>query len=166
MKARTHAVVVAPTPATAAARSRPTLATRSDVIAAPPTVAAPIADRPIAAAVPTPVAVIARPGHQIGRYSIHPPLPAGVQAKLTVSQPEDTYEQEADRVADAVMRMTGSIAPASPPSDGNTQSGAVWGCGHRACPLHPGFSARRMSPPRRFWSSRSRRLRMFFKLNR
>jgi hypothetical protein len=29
----------------------------------------------------------------------------GIQAKLTVSQPGDPYEQEADRVADEVMRM-------------------------------------------------------------
>ena len=31
--------------------------------------------------------------------------PGGVQAKLTVSQPNDPFEQEADRVADRVMRM-------------------------------------------------------------
>lgn len=31
---------------------------------------------------------------------------AGIQAKLVVGQPGDKYEQEADRVADAVMRMT------------------------------------------------------------
>ena len=30
---------------------------------------------------------------------------AGIQAKLIVGQPGDKYEQEADRVADAVMRM-------------------------------------------------------------
>ena len=30
---------------------------------------------------------------------------AGIQAKLVVGQPGDIYEQEADRVADAVMRM-------------------------------------------------------------
>jgi len=30
---------------------------------------------------------------------------AGIQAKLAVGQPGDVYEQEADRVADAVMRM-------------------------------------------------------------
>ena len=29
----------------------------------------------------------------------------GIQAKLTVGAPDDAYEQEADRVADAVMRM-------------------------------------------------------------
>lgn len=32
-------------------------------------------------------------------------LPAGLQAKLTVSQPGDAYEQEADRVAEQVMGM-------------------------------------------------------------
>lgn len=31
--------------------------------------------------------------------------PGGVQAKLTISQPDDPFEQEADRVADRVMRM-------------------------------------------------------------
>ncbi len=30
---------------------------------------------------------------------------AGIQAKLVLGQPGDKYEQEADRVADAVMRM-------------------------------------------------------------
>ena len=30
---------------------------------------------------------------------------SGIQAKLTVGQPGDVYEQETDRVADAVMRM-------------------------------------------------------------
>jgi hypothetical protein len=32
--------------------------------------------------------------------------PIGVQAMLTINQPRDAYEQEADRVADQVMRMT------------------------------------------------------------
>jgi hypothetical protein len=32
-------------------------------------------------------------------------IPVNLQAKLTVSQPGDAYEQEADRVADQVMRM-------------------------------------------------------------
>ena len=35
-----------------------------------------------------------------------------IQAKLKVSQPDDSYEQEADRVADQVMRMP----EASPPT--------------------------------------------------
>lgn len=34
-----------------------------------------------------------------------------IQAKLTVSQPDDEYEKEADQVADAVMRMPEPTAP-------------------------------------------------------
>jgi len=39
--------------------------------------------------------------------------PSLLQAKLTISEPGDRYEQEADRVADQVMRMTdrSSIEP-------------------------------------------------------
>lgn len=39
-----------------------------------------------------------------------------VQAKLTVNAPGDVYEQEADRVADQVMRMPEGAKPALPPS--------------------------------------------------
>jgi Domain of unknown function (DUF4157) len=44
-------------------------------------------------------------------------LSSGVQPKLTVNQPGDAYEQEADLVADAVMRMPepGAAAPAITP---------------------------------------------------
>lgn len=34
-----------------------------------------------------------------------PRCTSAVQAKLSVSQPQDRYEQEADRVADQVMRL-------------------------------------------------------------
>src|SRR6266704_5112464 len=40
---------------------------------------------------------------QIPVYSSHPPM---LQTKLTVNQPGDVYEQEADQVAAQVMRMT------------------------------------------------------------
>lgn len=36
-------------------------------------------------------------------------LPAGLQAKLTINQPGDVYEQEADRVAEQVMRMPADL---------------------------------------------------------
>src|SRR6266571_7727417 len=39
-------------------------------------------------------------------------LPAGLQAKLSVNQPGDVYEQEADRVAEQVMRMSDGKSPA------------------------------------------------------
>ncbi len=50
-----------------------------------------------------------------------------LQAKLTMNQPGDVYEQEADRVADTVMRMPEPGAAASP-----AVSGAVPGM-QRAC---------------------------------
>jgi hypothetical protein len=65
-------------------------------------------------------------GYDLGRISIHAPpcadatgnsgefpaaCPARVQTKLAINQPGDEYEQEADRVADAVM--AGHSAPVS-----------------------------------------------------
>jgi hypothetical protein len=44
-------------------------------------------------------------GHDFSRVSVLRDAPAMIQAKLTISQPNDRYEQEADRVADEVMRM-------------------------------------------------------------
>jgi Domain of unknown function (DUF4157) len=57
---------------------------------------------------------VTRFAHDFSQIPIHSASPACVQAKLTVSAPGDTYEQEADRVADQVMRSTNPlIAPAS-----------------------------------------------------
>lgn len=50
-------------------------------------------------------------GHDFSQISILPP----VQAKLSVSQPNDPYEQEANRIADQVMRMQ---TPESPETAG------------------------------------------------
>ena len=42
----------------------------------------------------------------IGNQAVQRMMQSGVlQAKLRIGQPNDKYEQEADRVADAVMRM-------------------------------------------------------------
>jgi hypothetical protein len=43
--------------------------------------------------------------HDFSRIPIHAPATAAIQAKLAVNTPGDQYEQEADRVADQVMRM-------------------------------------------------------------
>ena len=51
---------------------------------------------------PTPVS------HSFGRMSVLP-----IQAKLTIGQPNDKYEQEADRVAEQVMRMPETGSPAA-----------------------------------------------------
>lgn len=47
-------------------------------------------------------------GHDFTRIPIHSMQPAVLQTKLKVNQPGDVYEQEADRVADQVMRMSAS----------------------------------------------------------
>jgi hypothetical protein len=44
-------------------------------------------------------------GHDFSQVPVHTPAPVMVQPKLTIGQPGDRYEQEADRAADLVMRM-------------------------------------------------------------
>ncbi|MBW2690556.1 MAG: DUF4157 domain-containing protein, partial [Deltaproteobacteria bacterium] len=48
---------------------------------------------------------VPRFGHDFSRVSVHSTGPGMIQAKLKINEPGDIYEQEADRVADAVMRM-------------------------------------------------------------
>ncbi len=50
------------------------------------------------------------------------------RAKLTANQPGDAYEQEADRVADQVMRMKESAAPFFSPALGGRQGTAMRQC--------------------------------------
>jgi hypothetical protein len=50
----------------------------------------------------------------IGNQAVGRLLKSGVlQAKLKIGQPKDVYEQEADRVAEQVMRMTENTAVSS-----------------------------------------------------
>lgn len=44
-------------------------------------------------------------GHNFSRLSVFPSRRAALQTKLRIGKPNDIYEQEADRVADQVMRM-------------------------------------------------------------
>lgn len=65
-------------------------------------------------------------GNDVAVSSPAPPLipsrSAGIQTKLTVTTPGDAYEQEADRVAEQVMRMPGAaISPEPPASAGGLQ---------------------------------------------
>ena len=48
---------------------------------------------------------VARFAHDFSPIPVHPRSLASIQGKLTVSSPGDIYEQEADRVAEQVMRM-------------------------------------------------------------
>ncbi len=58
-----------------------------------------------------------RQGRPMGPESAR--RPAGVQTKLTVSEPDDQYEQEADQVADRVMKMPAPAPPPPPDADGD-----------------------------------------------
>src|SRR5713226_3898838 len=44
-------------------------------------------------------------GHHFSRVQIHATIPETMQTKLTINQPGDTYEQEAERVAEQVTGM-------------------------------------------------------------
>ncbi|HYN14814.1 MAG TPA: DUF4157 domain-containing protein, partial [Terriglobales bacterium] len=50
-------------------------------------------------------AASSRFGHDFSRIPIHPPATGAIQTKLAINKPGDEYEQEADRVAEQVMRM-------------------------------------------------------------
>ncbi|NOZ51814.1 MAG: DUF4157 domain-containing protein [Gammaproteobacteria bacterium] len=51
--------------------------------------------------------------HDFSQIPVRSKLPVGIQAKLTIGQPNDKYEQEADRVADLVMRMSDLQLPSA-----------------------------------------------------
>ena len=53
----------------------------------------------------TPRFIEPRFGHDFSRVRVHSPGPGMIQAKLKINETGDIYEQEADRVADAVMRI-------------------------------------------------------------
>lgn len=55
--------------------------------------------------------------HDFSQIPIHSTQTTALQAKLRVSQPGDVYEQEADQVAEQVMRMTDSEPPLSDDKD-------------------------------------------------
>ena len=44
--------------------------------------------------------------HDFSRIPIHPPAAGALQTKLSINKPGDEYEQEADHLADQVMRMS------------------------------------------------------------
>ncbi|MEK6372696.1 MAG: DUF4157 domain-containing protein [Acidobacteriota bacterium] len=43
-------------------------------------------------------------GHDFSQIPIHPPTAGAIQTKLAINKPGDEYEQEADRIAEQVMR--------------------------------------------------------------
>ena len=54
--------------------------------------------------------IVPRFGHDFSRVSVHSTGSGMIQAKLKINEPGDLYEQEADRVADAMMRIPENAA--------------------------------------------------------
>ena len=59
--------------------------------------------------------------YNFASVALFPPQVKGIQRKLTVNAPGDAYEQEADRVAEQVMRMP-------EPGDSCDACGIRWRC--------------------------------------
>ena len=81
--------------------------------------------------------------HDFSRIPVYSRGPAGIQTKLKVNTLGDVYEQEADRVSEAVMRMpdpaarpligrTGSVPSEPRCSCGTAGNGECVGCGSKA----------------------------------
>jgi Domain of unknown function (DUF4157) len=54
-------------------------------------------------------ATSAHSGHDFSRFPIHPPAAAAMQTTLTINEPGDRYEQEADRMAEQVTRTPAPV---------------------------------------------------------
>src|SRR6266849_4186015 len=68
--------------------------------------------------------------------------PSAIQPKLAISQPADAYEQEADQIADRVMRMDASHSSSTKPSvSSNASLTAQRNCGR--CGEEEGENLRR-----------------------
>lgn len=82
-------------------------------------------------------------GHDFSRTPIHPPAAAGIQTTLAINKPGDSYEQEADRMAEQVMRT-----PESPESQlhrARPCGGGSPRCqGQQPGPNHDGFQTKRV----------------------
>ncbi len=108
MSARMHAPAkAAPTPSFAPART--TVLQRRSTTLAEPTTVPPIVEEELRSPgqpldPTTRASMESAFGHDFSRVRVHA-APQTIQTKLTVSQPEDKFEREADRVADQVMRM-------------------------------------------------------------
>ncbi len=64
------------------------------------------------------------PSHDFSRIQIHAPAPETVQTKLTIGQPEDSYEQEAERVAGQVIQTEAPASSEASPRSQDTGLGA------------------------------------------
>lgn len=64
--------------------------------------------------------------HDFSRVPLHAAAPELIQTKLSVSHPGDEYEQEADRVAERIMRMPQAASLEEPATMGAAPSISRW----------------------------------------
>ena len=72
-----------------------------------------------------PARTIPRPGHSFGGVQIRQSSAPTLQAKLTVSHPQDSAEVEADRVADTVLSMPEPASVAARKEQSDTGTSAI-----------------------------------------
>lgn len=63
-------------------------------------------------------------GHHFSNIRIHAPMPETIQTKLAVNQPGDSYEQEAERVAEQIMEIESPGLSETPPGSQDAKLGA------------------------------------------
>src|SRR2546421_4929091 len=68
--------------------------------------------------------VAPRIGHHFADVRVHAAVPETIQTKLTISQPGDTYEQEAERVAEQVIQVETPASSEAPSTSQNARLGA------------------------------------------
>ncbi len=68
--------------------------------------------------------VTPRIGHHFADVRVHAAVPETIQTKLTINQPGDVYEQEAERVAEQVIQMEASASSEAPSTSQNARLGA------------------------------------------
>ena len=68
--------------------------------------------------------VAPRIGHHFADVRVHAAVPETIQTKLTISQPGDVYEQEAERVAEQVIQVETPASSEAPSTSQNARLGA------------------------------------------
>src|SRR2546429_138091 len=68
--------------------------------------------------------VVPRIGHHFADVRVHAAVPETIQTKLTISHPGDTYEQEAERVAEQVIQVETPASSEAPSTSQNARLGA------------------------------------------
>jgi hypothetical protein len=91
-------------------------------------------------------------GHEFSRIRIHPPATGAIREKPGVDLLRDQYEQEADRLAEQVMRMPASLlqlsgARGGARTGGQTEQQVSEPARLRITPLEPGDLGYAVAPP-------------------